>query len=170
MPYSKTTWTNDAGAALNATNLNKIENGIETGVTHSEVPHAPADADNTAANETSHADVVVDGDIGITVQAHDIVLDNTTASYTAAEETKLAGIEDNSTADQTGSEIAALYEALANTNKFEDLEKTKLAQAPISDPTGVTGADQITNMMSLTQAEYDAIDTPDVSTFYLIVG
>ena len=38
-----------------------------------------------------------------------------------------------------------------------------------SDPTGVTGADQITNMMSLTQAEYDVI-TPDSDTFYVIVG
>ena len=38
-----------------------------------------------------------------------------------------------------------------------------------SDPTGVTGADAITNMMSLTQAEYDAI-TPNASTFYVIVG
>lgn len=38
-----------------------------------------------------------------------------------------------------------------------------------SDPTGVTGADQITNMMSLTQAEYDLI-TPDSDTFYVIVG
>lgn len=39
-----------------------------------------------------------------------------------------------------------------------------------SEPSGVTGADQITNMMSLTQAEYDAIGTPDASTFYVIVG
>ena len=37
-----------------------------------------------------------------------------------------------------------------------------------SDPTGVTGADAITNMMSLTQAEYDAIVTPDASTLYVI--
>ena len=37
-----------------------------------------------------------------------------------------------------------------------------------SDPTGVTGADAITNMMSLTQAEYDAI-TPNASTLYVIV-
>jgi radical SAM superfamily enzyme YgiQ (UPF0313 family) len=37
-----------------------------------------------------------------------------------------------------------------------------------SDPSGVTGADAITNMMSLTQAEYDAIGAPDASTFYLI--
>ena len=38
-----------------------------------------------------------------------------------------------------------------------------------SNPTGVTGADAITNMLSLTQAEYDAI-TPNASTFYVIVG
>lgn len=38
-----------------------------------------------------------------------------------------------------------------------------------SDPTGVTGADVVTNVISLTQAEYDAI-TPDSSTFYIITG
>lgn len=38
-----------------------------------------------------------------------------------------------------------------------------------SNPTGVTGADAITNIMSLTQAEYDAI-TPNASTLYVIVG
>lgn len=36
-----------------------------------------------------------------------------------------------------------------------------------SDPTGVTGADQVTNVMSLTTAEYNAI-TPNISTFYII--
>ena len=39
-----------------------------------------------------------------------------------------------------------------------------------SNTTGITGADQITNMVSLTQAEYDAIDTPDASTLYVITG
>lgn len=37
-----------------------------------------------------------------------------------------------------------------------------------SDPTGVTGADQVTNVMSLTTAEYSAIGSPDSSTLYLI--
>jgi len=37
-----------------------------------------------------------------------------------------------------------------------------------SDPSWVTWADQITNTMSLTQAEYDAIWTPDASTLYNI--
>jgi len=37
-----------------------------------------------------------------------------------------------------------------------------------SDTTGVTGADQVTNIMSLTQAEYNAIVSPDATTFYII--
>ena len=37
-----------------------------------------------------------------------------------------------------------------------------------SDPTGVTGADAIANIISLTQAEYDAIATPDSATLYII--
>jgi hypothetical protein len=38
----------------------------------------------------------------------------------------------------------------------------------VSDVTGITGADQITNIVSLTQAEYDAIVTPDPATLYII--
>ena len=40
-------------------------------VADTEAKCTDATADNTAANETSHADVVVDGDIGTTVQAYD---------------------------------------------------------------------------------------------------
>jgi len=41
-------------------------------------------------------------------------------------------------------------------------------QAVGSDPTGVTGATVIMNVISLTQAEYDAIVTPDPETLYVI--
>ena len=44
-------------------------------------------------NTALGSDAVLDSDIGTTVQAHSAVLDATTASYTTAEETKLAGIE-----------------------------------------------------------------------------
>jgi hypothetical protein len=40
--------------------------------------------------------------------------------------------------------------------------------AVVSDTTGITGADQVTNIVSLTQAEYDAIVTPNASTLYII--
>ena len=37
-----------------------------------------------------------------------------------------------------------------------------------SDPTWITGADQVINVVSLTQTEYDAITTPNASTLYII--
>jgi hypothetical protein len=45
-----------------------------------------------------------------------------------------------------------------------------LAGKVSSNPTGVTGADAITNIISLTQFEYDAIVTPNLSTLYIITN
>jgi hypothetical protein len=39
-----------------------------------------------------------------------------------------------------------------------------------SNITGIAGADAITNVVSLTQAEHDAIGTPDASTLYVITS
>lgn len=39
-----------------------------------------------------------------------------------------------------------------------------------SDTTGITGADAVSNIVTLTQSEYDAIGTPNASTVYIIVG
>jgi len=38
----------------------------------------------------------------------------------------------------------------------------------LSDPTGVTGANAVTNIISLTQSEYEAIGTPNAATIYAI--
>ena len=46
---------------------------------------------------------------------------------TAAQITKLDGVEAGATADQTGAEIKVAYEAEADTNAFTDAEQTKLA-------------------------------------------
>lgn len=40
--------------------------------------------------------------------------------------------------------------------------------AVLSDTTGITGADAVTNIVSLTQAEYNAIGSPSASTLYII--
>jgi hypothetical protein len=48
-------------------------------------------------------------------------------------------------------------------------ELTNDAGYIVSNTTGITGADQVTNVVTLTQAEYDAI-TPNASTVYFIVG
>ena len=49
-----------------------------------------------------------------------------------------------------------------------EISGTTIAADIKSDPTGVTGADAIANIISLTQAEYDAIATPDAATLYII--
>jgi len=43
-----------------------------------------------------------------------------------------------------------------------------LLLTPASNISGITGADAITNMVSLTQAEYDAIGAPNATTLYYI--
>jgi len=81
---------------------------------------------------------LADGELGFTENGPQLEIGQSAAnpnvvipiggvSYTAAEQTKLSGIEANATADQTGAEIKTAYEAIANTNAYTDAEKTKLA-------------------------------------------
>ena len=99
-----------------------------------------------------------------------------TNAYTDAEKTKLAGVEAGATADQTGSEIKTLYEAQTNTNAYTDTEKTKLGGIATGAEVNtinsivsgeITGSDAVLNVVSLTQAEYNA-GTPNATTFYII--
>ena len=66
---------------------------------------------------------------------------------------------------------------LGNVDNTSDANKpvstatqTALNSKVSSDTTGITGADQITNMVSLTQSEYDAIGSKNASTLYIISG
>jgi hypothetical protein len=60
---------------------------------------------------------------------------------------------------------------VATSGDYDDLLNTPdLSDYVVSDPTGVSGADAITNIMSLTQAEFDAIGSPNASTLYVITG
>ena len=60
--------------------------------------------------------------------------------------------------------VAGLTDAIAASALVTALDAVQ------SDTTGVSGAVQITNMMKVTQAQYDAIGTPDANTLYLIEG
>lgn len=77
---------------------------------------------------------------------------------------------DTAQIDNNAITTVKILDANVTTAKIDDAAVTaaKLAETYVeSDPTGVTGADVVTNMMSLTQAEYNAI-TPNASTFYII--
>jgi hypothetical protein len=67
-------------------------------------------------------------------------------------------------ASPAAADVAAVSNAAATaTNKVTLQAIARL----FSDPSGVTGGDAITNILSCTQSEYDAI-TPDASTLYII--
>lgn len=51
----------------------------------------------------------------------------TNKHFTSSDNTKLDGIEDNATADQTAAEIKTAYESNADTNAYTDAEQTKLS-------------------------------------------
>ena len=112
-----------ASAAANATYENLNANGdIGTGATQV----AQGDHAHAGVYEPADATILKDADIGVNVQAYSAILDATTASFTAADETKLDGIEAGATADQSASEIKTAYESNANTNAFTDADHSKL--------------------------------------------
>jgi hypothetical protein len=75
---------------------------------------------NTVDSVNSATGVVV-------LDADDISDTSTTNKFTTASDiSKLAGIEANATADQTGAEIKVAYEAELNTNAFTDADHSKL--------------------------------------------
>ena len=85
-----------------------------------------ADAYATSAQGDTADSALQSTAIGVSVQAQSTVLDNTTASFTTAKDSKLTGIEVGATTDQTDSEIKTAYEANLDTNAFTDSEQIKL--------------------------------------------
>lgn len=77
----------------------------------------------------------------------------------------------NATASARGTvELATVAEADTGTDTVRAVTPAGLAKRVKSDPAGITGADALTNMVSLTQAEYNAIGSKSATTLYVIVG
>ena len=89
----------------------------------------------TTLQSTDLATVALSGD------SDDLSEGSVQLLMTAAERSKLTGIEANATADQTGAEIKASYEAEADTNAFTDAEKTKLSTVESGATADQTGAE-----------------------------
>lgn len=104
-----------------------------------------------AAGSVSSVDVT--GGTGITSSGGPIT--SSGAITVALDAASIASLALADSALQSGDNVSAL------TNDAGYVE---------SDTTGVTGADAITNIMSLTQAEYDAIVSPSASTLYVVTA
>lgn len=114
----------------------------------------------------------IDAGIGLAnsaTQPGDLATVATTGAYADLSGTPTLGTAaaTDSTDYATAAQGSTADSALQPGDNVSDL--TNDAAYVPSDPSGVTGADAITNMMSLTQAEYDAIVTPNAATLYVIV-
>jgi len=81
--------------------------------------------DNTDTSAV-RKEISIDDLASLTGDSDDVSEGATNLYMTSAERSKLSGIEDSATADQTGAEIKALYEAEADTNAFTDADHSKL--------------------------------------------
>jgi len=85
-----------------------------------------ANRDRANHTGTQPANTISDFDTEVSNNA-DVTANSAKRSYPISDENKLAGIEDNATADKTPSEIKTAYESNSDTNAFTNSEKSKLA-------------------------------------------
>ena len=82
--------------------------------------------------------------------------------------TKLDGIEDGATVDQTASEIKTAYESNADTNEFSDAEQTKLSgiedNADVTDTANVTASGALMDSEVTNLAQVKSFDSSDYAT------
>jgi len=102
----------------------------------------------------------------ITARAEDIQQPPSEGAFVDGDKTKLDGIEAGATADQTGAEIKALYEAEPNTNAFTNSEQTKLSNietnADVTDTANVTAAGAL--MTGVYEFTFDAAELEAAET------
>lgn len=92
---------------------------------------------------------------------------STNKAYTGTEQTKLSGVADNATIDQTGAEIKTAYEA--ETNAFTDTKDTKLTGIDDNAKIDQTGTEMQTAILALSDADRKLIKTdPQTSEFTVL--
>lgn len=145
--------------------------GVETDLTTSSSGISNLIEDTTpqlGGNLDLNGNVITGLEIGTNVQAHSAILDNTTASFTSALETKLSGIESNATADQTGAEIKTALFAEIDTNNLTDALLSKLngieASADVTDTANVTSAGALMDSELTDLVGIKALDTSTIQS------
>lgn len=99
-------------------------------------------------------------------------------SFSAADQTKLDGIESGATADQTDAEVKTAYENNANTNEFDDAEQSKLGGietlADVTDAANINAAGAVMetdfNANTVLAANSDNVPLPLTVALSRILG
>jgi hypothetical protein len=119
-----------------------------------------------AASSHSHGNLTSDGKIGSTSGLPVITTTSgavTTGSFGTSSGTFCQG-NDSRLSD---SRTPTAHKTSHSTGGSDAIAPSDIG-AVASNTTGITGADAITNIVSLTQAEYDAISTKSATTLYII--
>ena len=123
-----------ANKAAAKQNLDLEDSDIKTSYENNSDTNAFTDSEKTKLSgiatgaEVNAVDSVNSQTGSVSLDADNIDDTSTTHKFaTAAQLTKLDGVESGATADQTGSEIKSAYEGESDTNAFTDAEKTKLS-------------------------------------------
>ncbi len=116
--------------------------------------------------------------IGVTVQAYDADLTSWSGIAPSAKQDALVSgtnIKTVNSASLLGPGDVAVQPTLVSGTNIKTINGSSILASgnlPLvaSDNAGITGADAVTNLISMTQAEYDAIGTKSASTLYIIAS
>lgn len=155
--------SNAASTAAISTVITDNASSVKTAYESNSDTNAFTDSEKTKLSgiatgaEVNAVDSVNSQTGAVALDADDIDDTSTTHKFaTAAQLTKIDGVESGATADQTGAEIKSLYEAQSNTNAFTDAEKTKLS--------GIAAGAEVNTVDSVnTQTGSVVLDADDIS-------
>ncbi len=151
----------DVDAVMACANKAAIRTALGLGTAAIEAATAFATA--AQANATHTGDVT--GATALTIAAGAVTTAKLGGDITAAGKALLDDSDASAQRTTLGLGTAA---TTASTAYATAAQGTKADLAVPSNITGITGADAITNMVSLTAAEYAAIGSPSATTFYVI--
>ncbi len=106
-----------------------------------EIPQGEDGADGAGVGDMIAADYDPTGVSGDAFDMENMNEGTSKVAMTTTERTKLAGVEAGATADQTGAQIKAAYEAEDDTNAYTDADKTKLGGIEAGATADQTGAE-----------------------------
>ena len=154
--------TIETGAEVNQDNL-EVKSQYEANPDTNEFDNAEKTKLGTV--ETNAAADQSDAEIKASYEAN-----ANTNEFDDTEKAKLLTVQTGAEANQSDAQIKTQYEANVNTNAFDDASVAALALSIPSDTSIVNSSNTITNIVSMTQAAYDALGAYQSTTLYVIVG
>ena len=163
----------DASKPVKLDATGKIDASMIDGndVSYNDISNKPASftpSTHASTHATGGTDAIAPSDIGAATNDHTHDAATTTANgfMASGDKTKLNGIEDNATADQSASEIKTAYESNSDTNAFTDADHTKLDNIP----TLGSAAEAATSDFAAAGHNHDDRYYTETETDYLLSG